>query len=531
MSKSNTFVKILRGNVTILIECEENESILGAMIRQGIYLSADCGGQGTCGKCKVQIIEGSLDITNEDKQIFSDMDIKKGLRLSCKAYPKMDCTVRLDAGDETEFVAVADFQSKVRINSKNDFSNIKDQYVIGIDLGTTTLAFHLIDTTKNQIINTYTTMNKQRAFGADVISRIQASNAGKLDALRTSIRQDIQLGIQEMLKESMLDIFDITKVAIAGNTTMGHLLMGYSCESLGVFPFTPVNIDMTEMSFHEMFDTKEEVNIPVVLLPGISTFVGGDIVAGLLVCNFDKVEAPCILIDLGTNGEMAIGNKNKILVSSTAAGPAFEGGNISCGVGSIAGAICNVAIDGDKLQYKTIGDKPPVGICGTGVVEIISELLKEEIIDDTGLLNDSYFANGFEIVKQENAKDEIASSIVFKQKDIRELQMAKSAIRAGIETLIHKYGITYDQIETIYLAGGFGYKIDVKKAIHIGLLPDEFSGKIEAIGNSSLAGADQYLMDEKAKERIDKILSISDEIHLSNDQEFNNLYIEHMYFE
>jgi len=577
------------------IDCAENETILSAMVRQKMQYRSDCGGRGTCGKCKIQVISGRLDSTIQDRKIFTEEELQEGYRLSCKAFLCEDLTIKLLSRDEVGMEVV----TENRINISDHKANIEgktDNYVIGIDLGTTTLAVSLVNIANNEMIRTYSAINPQKAYGADVVSRMKASNEGKAEQLRDSIRKCLMEGIQSVIWEAGIDVSKIEKIAIAGNTTMGHLLMGYSCETIGVFPFTPVNIDTIEVDFQDIFliDLFQKNNlpensysenavlhllrkVPVVILPGISTFVGGDIVAGLSVCGFETAKKPCLLIDLGTNGEMAIGNREHILVTSTAAGPAFEGGNISCGVGSISGAISHIIINGEEIIYETIGNKPPVGICGTGVVELVSELLKANLVDETGLFVDEYFNNGFPITEMhkgatedqrkttesqvetiesqvntsesqmENSEcqvgttesqveshslyNKIDNNIVFTQKDIREIQLAKAAVRAGIEVLIKSYGITLQQIDKVYLAGGFGYKIDVEKAIHIGLIPGELRGKILVIGNSSLAGAIEYLIEPSMKEKVERILAISKEIHLPNDDDFYDLYLKHMSFE
>ncbi len=616
-------------NKQIMVDCSQNETILEAMIRQNIRYRSDCGGRGTCGKCKLQVISGELEITSQDQKLFTKEELNLGYRLSCKAYPSENIAVRLFTGDESDMEVIT--KSNLEVLSSNAISSadaaspadtgsttMEEDYVIGIDLGTTTLAVSLVGIKSKRLLQTYTAVNPQRAFGADVISRIKASNEGKKDQLQEAIRNSLRDGILSVIGELEIEMSSIKKIAIAGNTTMGHLLMGYSCETLGIYPFTPVRVDTIELILKDIFsidddekilntqpknmkpceiniqhesiqqrdsnkhcdnnldfetNIKYEINqqsennqdfetniqyesiqqrgindllhVPVVLLPGISTFVGGDILAGLLVCGFHAMKKPCLLIDLGTNGEMALGNKEKILVSSTAAGPAFEGGNISCGVGSIPGAISNIHIQGADVTYKTIGDKLPIGICGTGVVEIASELFNAGFMDETGLLIDEYFKEGFPIPLNQsdanksktNSRDRnkqydnsITNTILFTQKDVRELQLAKAAIRAGIDVLVKNYNITMEQIDKVYLAGGFGFKMDVEKAIHIGLLPEEFRNKIHVIGNSSLAGAVQYLIEPASKEDIDQILTVSQEIHLSNDVDFNELYLEYMSF-
>jgi uncharacterized 2Fe-2S/4Fe-4S cluster protein (DUF4445 family) len=316
----------------------------------------------------------------------------------------------------------------------------------------------------------------------------------------------------------------IKTIAVAGNTAMGHMLLGYSCEDIGRYPFITENIDTIKLSFKEVLKS-EYLDASIIMLPGISAFVGGDILAGLLACEFNRIENPSLFLDLGTNGEMAVGRKDRIMVSSTAAGPAFEGGNISCGIGSIAGAVCSVRIEEGVLSYQTIGDEPPVGICGTGILEIVSELLKSGIIDETGLFTDQYFETGYEI-----AKDPAGNSILVTQKDIREIQLAKAAVRAGVETLLADYGITEKEIDTVFLAGGFGYKIDLGKAVHIGLLPAGLTDRIRPIGNSSLNGAVKYLVEEDAKNKEEQILRSCKEIILANDTVFNTQYIKQMNF-
>jgi uncharacterized 2Fe-2S/4Fe-4S cluster protein (DUF4445 family) len=552
------------------ITCSDNENLLDAMIRQSIPCRSDCGGRGTCGKCKIQVIKGDLDITSQDHHIFTNEELQKGYRLSCKAYPRGDISIKPIVGKEADIEVVTE---SIRVSPIDIVSVEEESYAIAIDLGTTTVAISIIDRKDGSIVNTHAVINPQRVYGADVISRIMASNEGKKEELRKAIGNCILEGILSVIKDTGITANKIWKIAIAGNTTMGHLLLGYSCETLGVFPFTPVNIGMIEIKLKDIISTSivqngindslninmlsnmerrlnlvdvEFVNtlqeVPVVLLPGISTFVGGDIVAGLSFCGYYTNKKPCLLIDLGTNGEMALGNQERILVTSTAAGPAFEGGNITFGMGSVPGAISSISIRGKEVTVGTIGNKPAIGICGTGVVEVTSELFKAGLIDDTGLLVDEYFKDGFPILRQvgeevlvesnnsQQDQNSAGTEIQFTQKDIRELQLAKAAIRAGLEILIKNYGITQEEINKVYLAGGFGFKLNIDKAIHIGLLPEEFRDKVIVIGNSSLAGVIEFLTVSDSKEKMERIISISDEIHLSNDDDFYDLYLKYMSF-
>lgn len=520
-------VSVFRNGETVKLAGEAGESLLQLLVKNDIYISAACGGAGKCGKCKVRFMDHPTEITADDKVCLTKEELDAGWRLSCLSYPTVDCVVEIESGDESDFEIVSDYQDQ----KKNVDGITEDAYDIAIDIGSTTIAVNLIGKTSKEVCRTYTTINKQRAYGADVISRIQASVDGKGKELQESIQRDLLEGITAVVEEEGVDASLVERIAIAGNTTMGHLLMGYSCESLGVYPFTPVNIDTIHVSYSELFGDMADPesgfkNAKIVLLPGISTYVGADISAGMLACDMDKTEGPCLLVDLGTNGEMAIGQAGHYMVTSTAAGPAFEGGNISCGMGAVKGAICGVTIQNGEVSVETIGDKPAIGLCGTGVLETVYELLQDEIIDETGVLDDDYFDDGFELAKTPEGE-----SIAFTQKDVREIQLAKSAVRAGLETLLLRFGVTYDDIDKVFLAGGFGYRINLEKSIGIGLLPEELRDKIVTVGNSSLGGAGKYLMEEDAPARIEQVMKECEEVALSTDKDFIQFYTDYMFFE
>lgn len=520
-------VAVERDGRQVCVEGKSGVSLLDTLISHDVYISAACGGIGKCGKCRVRMTEHPTEATKADREFLSAEQITDGWRLACLSYPQEDCRVVIESGNEDDFEVVSEYSDL----HPESGSVREESYDIGIDIGTTTIAVNLIGATSGEVLNTYTSINHQRAYGADVISRMQASNEGKGEELKHSIRKDLYEGIHEVVTGEGIDAGLVKRIAIAGNTTMGHLLMGFSCETLGVYPFTPVNISTIRTTFSELFDGIPEadgsfLDAEVTLLPGVSTYVGADITAGMLAEAFDRQEKTCLLIDLGTNGEMAIGNREKIMVTSTAAGPAFEGGNISCGMGSVKGAICGVRIEDGTAVCETIGEKPPVGLCGTGVIETVYELLRNELLDETGMLDEDYFDDGFVLAKTPEGEE-----ISFTQKDVREIQLAKSAVRAGMETLLLRFGATYEDVDKVFLAGGFGYKIDLEKAIGIGLLPEELHDRILAVGNSSLSGTVAYLTDETAAERIERIAAMSEEIPLSTDKDFNRFYTDYMFFE
>lgn len=388
-------------------------------------------------------------------------------------------------------------------------------YRIFIDLGTTTLAF------SDSLGNHITAPNHQASFGADVISRIKASLDGHAALLKQLIEKDLTDGVRRLKEISGLSFDTPSPVTIAANTVMVHLLMGYSCEGLASFPFSPVTLEEINLPAEASF-----LKQPVTLLPGASAFIGGDIVSGLLALKADCWEKPCLFVDLGTNGEMVLGINKQLFTASAAAGPALEGGNISCGVGGIKGAVCHFSID-KTPAFQTIRYGRPVGICGTGIIDLTAELLSHGKIDETGLLSEPYFTEGFPVTPAfGNLKP-----LTFTQSDVRQVQMAKSAVCTGIELLCRYAGITPIEISRVFLAGTLGSEVTVENALRIGLFPAALKDKIQASGNTSLKGAALYASDPiSAQKSIKKIRNSINCLELANFTEFQNLYISNLNF-
>ena len=534
------------------ILCPPSSNLLEVLQENQIFLPAYCGGKGICGKCGIRILEGSLPITEDDRRIFSESELENGMRLSCLAEVKNPVSILVENRLESDFKALGSSTDEpLYFEVTHTYS--KGDYGIAIDIGTTTLAFSLLDLHTGVCLDTQTMVNSQRAFGADVISRIQASNTGKKELLQKSIQADIQKGISLLIRQNLTGTDRLCHVVIAANTVMLHLLMGYSCEGFSHYPFCAKTLELEEFIWKhpsgiplclekQAIVWKHPSGIPlclekqaivwkelpfapkVTLLPGISPFVGADITAGLYVCHVLSESQPVFFLDLGTNGEMALWKNQKLFVTSTAAGPAFEGGNIKWGMGSIPGAISAVKIENNLPFVQTIGDKQPEGLCGTGVIETVAELLRAGILDETGKLDDSCFREGYPLAQTKDS-----TWIRFTQQDVREIQMAKAAIRAGIETLLYRSNTSYDEISKVYLAGGFGYYLNVEKTAAISLLPKEFLSKTVSAGNTSLKGALLYLAEQK-KDKLWQIQDAAKEIPLAKDERFMELYLKYMAF-
>lgn len=520
--KSEVCMTVQDGERKYRVQIRQGQSVMEALTEHGQYFEAVCGGNGRCGKCGIRLLAGELAVTAEDRHCFSEEELTLGYRLSCRAYPEGDLCIELAGQKETAYAAVAEYGSAAKEQEGRE--QPEEEYGVAIDIGTTTIAMQLVALKSGASKAVHTGVNRQRRFGADVISRIQAACAGKAGALRESIREDLRAGIARLTEKANIGEDKLTRAVLAGNTTMIHLLMGYDCSGLGVYPFTPVSLSLIETDLRELLGESLRP-VPAAVLPGISTYVGGDIASGILQCGMDVSGEVSLLVDLGTNGEMALGNASRILTASTAAGPAFEGGNIRWGCGSVAGAISRVAIEEDQVSVETIGGAAPAGICGTGVVETAAELARLGLVDETGLLDDEYFDEGYPLAKTASGE-----TIVFTQQDVREIQLAKAAVRAGIETLLLRYGIRADEVENLYIAGGFGFQLDAKKAAAIGMLPPALVSKARAAGNTSLGGAVRYLLDESCRERIVRLTQSTGELNLSGDKDFNRIYMEQMMF-
>ncbi len=520
----------------MVFKCKADKgTIAEQLLENGITISLPCGGKGRCGNCRVRIIEGTIGITDKDREVFSEDEIKEGWRLACLAVPDSDVTV--EARDEAGAKIImgskegSDKASDTdEASIQEDLAELTDGEGIAIDVGSTTIVAALVRPDddrdlENSIAGSAGSMNHQCIYGADVISRIRAANEGNLSTLRMLVLKDINRLIKK------INATDVRRIVISGNTTMMHLLLGDSCEGLGVYPYTPVRLKFPVMKPAELgIDIDRDADVEII--PGVSAFVGGDIVSGMYQLNFHRIPEGkrVLLVDLGTNGEMALGDSEHITVCSTAAGPVFEGGSISCGMAAVAGAIEHVEIDeetGTIKDMSVIGNVAAGGICGSGVLELVSELRRCRIIDDTGLLRDEYFSKGYPLCI---GRDFGQTRLYFKQEDIRAVQLAKAAVKSGIETLAKAHGCLLSEIDKVYLAGGFSSHITPGEVRFLKMFPEELmeDGKMESVGNTSLLGGIKSVIYGTAK--VEEILGKTSEAELASQSEFGEAYIEAMNF-
>lgn len=470
-------------------EAHTGERLSDVLIRAGLAVDHPCGGRGTCRKCMV-LVDG--------QEV-----------LSCQTTVRGGEDVRVAAPDEI-LAAGASSAAGVEVDGN---------CALALDLGTTTLALALLRLETGEIVRVVTANNPQRAFGADVMSRIAAVRDHGVEALAAPLRREIDRMIGLMVDR------DVTKIGppippdrlyVAGNTTMLHLFLGVDPTPMGAAPYTPAFLD-------ERHVPAESLGLrgvrEVVTLPGFSAFVGADLTAGLFEIGLPTGGRYRLLVDLGTNAEILLipGDRAPtapILCTAAAAGPCFEGATISCGMSATPGAICAFELDGHEATVTTIGNAPPRGLCGTGLVDAIAALLDAGIIDETGFMEPEAFY--------------LADSVSLSREDVRQYQLAKSAVHAAIECLLSQAGITAADVEALYIAGGFATALRISSAVRTGLLPAALADRCVAVGNSSLAGTARYAACGRA---LDEYTKRAVYVDLAADAQFADLFMEGMLFE
>ena len=504
-------LRITSGERETDLPCEAGQTIAEVLEQGGFAQIQPCGGRGICGKCKV-LASGALEPPDLTETATLGDAAEQGARLACRAKICGDCAVTLQN------------QGSIRVSSGKASQTGKGQplyqhWGVAVDIGTTTLAAQLYHdgVFQGDAVST----NPQGVFGADVMSRIGAALAGEGRALQKRVVGAIEEMILPLVKNFGVQLSDIDAMVLTGNTTMLYLLTGRNPETLSHAPFT------ADCLFGETIDAKEiGFSFPArCYLPRcIAAFVGADITTAMLASGMLEQADTALLVDIGTNGEMALWQNNQLICCATAAGPAFEGAEISCGCHGIPGAVDHVWVEGGSIRAHTIGEVAPLGICGSGIIDALAALLATETVGETGKLEkpDAEY-NGEKAAK-------IAESVYLTQKDIRNVQLAKSAICAGIRTLLHEAGLKEKDLTAFYIAGGFGSFIDLNSAAAIGLFPAELIGVARVIGNAAETGAAMMLQDATLHETIAGILDRANAIDLSSKSYFMDQYVEGMCF-
>lgn len=515
--------------------------LLSDFFRQaGIGLAMPCSGNHTCGKCIVRVSENpnGLSLPSDDeKNLLGKQKLLNGNRLACFARVVEDCKIIADSYKTEDYsIQTGFFSAPSDSLSASAGFDIASSYGISVDIGTTTIASYLYSLNDCKLLSTVGEMNNQAAYGADVVSRIDYSNHDEACKLHTSIKNQLsEIFIKNLEQASLkqgnsITLSDITKLVITGNTTMLHFLMNYPASGIAVSPFTPHSLFGFSIPASDIF--KQLIRTQLYLPPCVGAYVGADAVCAVLASDMTTKNdgKTYLMADIGTNGEMALYHKGKLYTCSTAAGPAFEGAGIQKGMTARAGAVTDIAVDNDIVQCVTIGNAPPVGICGTGLINCLAKMLELNALDESGAINDE--ENPF-VGYDENLDCIIklgADDVYITQKDVRQIQLAKAAIHAGILTLCHECGISVEEISTLFLCGGFGSVIDPYNAAKIGLIPSELSSRVIALGNAAGLGASMILCSDEKLSAAVNIANTAIDIPLSSSGFFMEKYVDCMMF-
>lgn len=491
-------------------------------------LRVPCAGRGACGKCRVLIHAAPESVlldshSSIELEQLSSGEALRGVRLACLAHFRQTGEVTVELGDDG--IAIPTEQLSVSIDLAIQCAAIESGRAlrVAVDIGTTTLAVCLVDVLSSTVLSVRTEANAQKSWGSDVVARIQSvcDAAGALAAMQKIIVRQLDRLIHEQLVSLGRKADEVGLVAVAGNTTMLHLLVGADPSGMACLPFRPVFLDSRRLPIREC-GFKLPSTCQLVLLPGISSFVGADIVAGVLATGLHRAQGMELLLDIGTNGEMVLGNAQGMFATATAAGPAFEGAQISHGCPGVAGALDHAGTGAEGFWYTTINDAPLCGICGSGLLDLIAWLRRSGWMDETGYLD---LPGG-----EEFFRPDARLPIGLDQRDIRQLQLAKGAIAAGITLLCQRAAIAIEDITRVHLAGGFGTFMRADSALDIGLLPPILRGKVRSVGNTSLKGALLAISRSEALDQCIRIAGSVQPIDLATDPAFQTVFAECMLF-
>ena len=506
-------------NITVLLEtgpvnlsARPGETLLDVLREhEGMPVHAPCGGQGTCQKCTVFLSgpEGETPV------------------LACRTPAEEGMTLRLPP--VAPLAVELDSAARASLPADPGLSG----YGIACNIGTTTVVCQLTELATGKVLASAGEGNAQRPYGADVIARIRASMDGRRPALTAAITGQLSRMIGELCRSAGVPVEEVSRMVVAGNTTMCHLLAGLPPDGIGVAPFTPVS------RFGDCHDARA-LGLPfdgeVYICPAVSGYVGGDITADLLAAGLDRADAPALLIDVGTNGEMALGYGDRFVCCSTAAGPAFEGAQIRFGMTAAPGAISEVRLEGGKVVCSVIGGGPAVGVCGSGLIDAVALMLELGAVDETGRMLDveeddiPEEAAPYLFLLDDSPAFRLADGVAVTQADIRKLQLGKGAIAAGVRVMLDAYGAEFGQVGRLLLAGGFGSYIRPESAARIGLIPAELLPVTQAVGNTAAQGALEALVSSDARARLARLQANMDYRELSNLPQFNDAYMDAMMF-
>ena len=589
----------------------DGENLLEILLREGFFVDNPCNGKGVCGKCRIKVTEGHIEEPAEtEKELLSRRELESGIRLSCLVNPTEDISVELlqKEGEHKVLTAgyIPEFEfnpniKKILVNIKkpglknqipfeeqfkiatgvknvNISSLFRSEYIEGkytatvcndeiieieqgdttnrifglaVDIGTTTVVCELVDMSTGKQMAHSSMINAQKHFGLDVLTRITyeiENPENGIEKLQSAIVDSMNEMIEDVCRQTGTEKKYIYEICVGANCTMMHMLLGINAKTIGKSPYAPIFTGSKDIPARDI-----GINISergrIYCLPSVSSYIGADIVAGAYVCGLKDKKGNVLFIDIGTNGEIVLSKAGKLVSCSCAAGPALEGMNISSGMRASEGAIEDIEIEKDgSINLKIIGDKEPVGICGSGILAAVRELVRSGIIKKDGAfikkdtLDGQDFRNSLiqmngrkrEFVVWEKKitgnKDDITEKILITQGDVRQVQLAKGAILSGFIALLNKAGITMEELDKVMIAGQFGAHLPADSLTGTGILPEDVKDKLEYVGNSSKVGAYMALMSSDVKREMEELAVNMDYMELGAMEGYERLFSDCLIF-
>lgn len=594
-NKDNTVEKV--------IEYAPGKNLMDILLNENIFVDNACNGKGFCGKCKIKLICGDLgELSETERKLLTKEDIENNIRLSCLVKPKEDIKIELlqkerkhrvlssgyipefefspsitkklikiekatldnqrpledeikrqlkvenlnwqllkDVSASDEYITAVFNNEELIALEKNDSRDLI--YGVAIDIGTTTVVTALVDINTGEELCKESMINPQKNYGLDVLTRITYELENKEDGienLQRAIVNSINEMISKMCQRVKVNLENIYEITVAANCTMMHMLLGIDAKPIGKSPFAPVFVTAKDILAKDI-GLKACSYARLYCLPSVSAYIGADIVAGAYVCQLEKSKENLLFIDIGTNGEIVLSNEGKLISCSCAAGPALEGMNISCGMRAANGAIEEVHINEKNNELEVIGNDKPIGICGSGILSVVKELLRTGIVRDNGafIKLDKLEADDYRLDKlQLNDKkrefilvdDEQGNKLLITQGDIRQVQLAKGAILSGFYALLKKANINMSDLSKVMIAGQFGAHVSAESLVGTGILPKEVKDKIIYVGNSSKTGAYMALMSKEAKKDMELLGNKMDYMELGASEGYERLFTQCLKF-
>ena len=536
------------------VQADAGVTALSLFREHNASVYAPCGGNGTCGKCRMYI-KGEVSAPDERERSFlSERELRDGVRLACMCrllgafeIVPMDEAMRIQTSSKCVSYTPSPYLQSVKCGRETIFYRDGKEFCrengdvrnlgLAVDIGTTTVASYLCDMDSGEILGVRGFKNPQSAYGADVISRMDKimKDDGLLAVQQKYICEAIRESAYAMCEEKELNALDIRSAVICGNTVMQHIAAGINPVSISVAPFTAPTLFGEEYDAYALGILPNEKSV-VYFAPCFASYVGGDIACGMIASGLDECRERVLFVDIGTNGELGLSTEKGLYFCSAAAGPAFEGAHIACGMAGVSGAISEVFVRDGKICYETVGGAPAIGICGSGIVDAVAVMLDTGLLDETGLIAEKDEAGEFaSYIEEDEDGDPVfmldhEKNIYICAKDIREIQLAKAAVCAGAQTLFHESGIHADSVSRIVIAGGFGSHLKARSMRRIGLLPPIAIEKYEFVGNAAGAGAVAILLGREPRSSAKTICMKSEYTELSKSAYFMERYIEEMMF-